>query len=98
MAPWEDSKVRVLMEARAGCSALLSAILRDNSLTSPSVHGRFSGPMHLNLLFCPCDAAENSRVPFIALPDGSGRRSSYVGDGHCATEVWFCGFDVEATS
>jgi hypothetical protein len=70
------------MEARAGCSELFSAILLDNSFTSPSVHGRFSGPLHLNLLFCPCDAAENSPVAFIAWAGCSDRRSSYVGDGH----------------
>ena len=81
-APAEDSKVRELMEARAGCSALLSAIRRDISLTSLSVHGRLSGPMHLHIFFDSCDVAPDSRVAVSAWPDGSDAGCSYVGDGH----------------
>lgn len=80
-APWEDSKVSVLMDARAGCSWLLSANLRDNSLTSPSVQGRLSGPAHLNMCSDPCEVAPDSRVAFISR-SGESAGSSYVGDGH----------------
>jgi hypothetical protein len=51
--PWGESRVKVLISAKAGCSRLFSAFLLSISLTISSVQGRLSGPMHSK---APCDA------------------------------------------
>jgi len=89
-APAEDSRVKVPMEARAGCSELLSANRRDNSLTSPSVQGRLSGPVHLTIGFAPGDVPPAPAVAFAAWAGDSDAPCSYVDDGHlslCSASV-----------
>jgi hypothetical protein len=65
--PWGESKVKVLISAKAGCSRLLSAFLLAISLTISSVQGRLSGPRHFKAPCAACPVAALLEVVFVVL-------------------------------
>ena len=63
--PSGESKLKVLILAKAGCSALFFPILLAKSLTISCVQGLLSGPVHFKAPTDPCPLAAPPGVVFV---------------------------------